>query len=80
MEYVCPLCNGLKDIEILCELCGKPMKDKGPIVNFLDEYSPYLSNDITQVVDGAKHNNCTHVFKCSACGYFKNVEIARIKI
>lgn len=77
MEYVCPLCNGIKEINEICEKCGSNMINEGPLVNFLDEYSPYLSNDITQLVDGAEHDKCMHLFVCKKCELDKRIEIER---
>lgn len=80
MDMVCPLCNGIQEILDECEYCNGKMVDEGPLVNYLDEYSPYLSNDITQLVDGAPHDKCMHLFKCSECEFDKRVEIQRVRI
>lgn len=78
MELVCPLCNGLKEINYECNECKALMVDEGPIVNYLDDYSPYLSNDITQLVDGAPNDKCMHLFTCNKCNKDKRIEIKRI--
>lgn len=80
MDMVCPLCNGIQEIIDHCENCGGKMIDQGPIVNYLDDYSPYLSNDITQMVDGAPHDKCMHLYKCENCDHDKRVEIERVRI
>lgn len=77
MDLICPLCNGLYKINIICPLCFSSMKDSGPVVNYLDDYSPYLLDDITSKVDGVSSNKCVHLFKCSRCKYDKKVEIER---
>ncbi len=79
MELICPVCNGLEQPNIECPQCGDMMVDKGPIVDYLDDYSPYLSNDITQLVDGAPHDKCTHLYQCESCGIDKRIEISRIE-
>ncbi|RKD31457.1 hypothetical protein [Thermohalobacter berrensis] len=80
MELVCPLCNNLEEYTMECPMCKENMMDEGPIVNYLDDYSPYLPKDITQLVDGAEHDKCVHLFRCKGCNYDKRVEIKRIKI
>lgn len=53
------------------------MIDRGPEVNYLDDYSPYLLDEITSKVDGVKRDECLHVFKCSNCGRLQNYSIER---
>lgn len=80
LELVCPLCNSLTQYEVKCHRCGNYMCDQGPIVNYLDDYSPYLSRDLTQLVDGASHDKCVHLFKCKKCYYDKRIEIDRVRM
>ncbi|MBS4535211.1 hypothetical protein GOQ29_06200 [Clostridium sp. D2Q-14] len=80
MDMVCPLCNGIKEEIEECSYCGGKMVDEGAIVNYLDDYSPYLSNDITQKVDGAPYDKCVHLFKCEKCGKDRRVEVQRVNI
>lgn len=67
MNLICPLCNGLKEYTYLCNSCNSQMKDVGPVVDYLDEYSPYLSKDLTQLVDKAPSENCIHLLSCEKC-------------
>lgn len=78
MDLICPLCNGIKNISLICKECGKEMNDEGALVNFLDSYSPYLSNDITVLVDGAPANKCMHLFQCTLCNNDEKYEVERI--
>ncbi|QZY57242.1 hypothetical protein [Crassaminicella profunda] len=80
MEYVCPICNGMATYLLRCPHCGKQMENRGTVVEFLDDYSPYLAMDITQLVDGAAHDQCVHLFYCEECKYDKRVSIQRIKM
>ncbi|WP_425447085.1 hypothetical protein [Dethiothermospora halolimnae] len=80
MELLCPVCNGLEEPQIVCKVCNSAMEDKGPLVDYLDDYSPYLSNDITQQVDGVAHDKCVHIYKCQNCGKDKRVIINRVKV
>ncbi|AFS77991.1 hypothetical protein Curi_c09750 [Gottschalkia acidurici 9a] len=78
MNLICPLCNGLVDRKMKCLRCVEKMKDNGPLVDYLDSYSPYLSRDITQLVDGVAHDECIHIFQCDRCGYDKKMVVQMI--
>lgn len=80
MEYVCPICNSLYSYIVKCPNCGRQMEDMGVIQDYLDDYSPYLSMDITQKVDGAPATACTHLFYCVECKNDKRVAIEKILI
>lgn len=78
MDLVCPLCNGMYEVEYLCPYCSNTMTDKGALVNYLDDYSPYLLDDISHQVDGAPYDKCVHLFFCPYCKTDKRVEIDRV--
>lgn len=80
MEFLCPLCNGLERRIILCEKCGNPMKDKGAIQEFFDDYSPYLDLDITRNIDGVATDQCLHLFGCENCGEIKEIAIGMVEL
>lgn len=79
MELICPLCNGLINYEVNCPTCGSEMSNQGPVVDYLDEYSPYLSNSITQKVDGVPQDQCVHLYQCEKCNRDKRIIIDRVK-
>lgn len=74
--HICPLCNGLIQYERNCSKCGAPMEVLDRIENYYDNYSPYLSYNITDMNDGDPFDICTHVLVCRNCN---NKEILRIK-
>lgn len=80
MAKICPLCNGLYAVKEKCPICSKVMEDKGPIINYLDDYSPYLLDDISSSVDGVDEVKCLHLFHCSNCNNDHRVVINRKKI
>jgi len=80
MQLICPLCNNVNKYSQMCPLCKSNMVDEGPVVDYLDDYSPYLSRDITQLVDGAPYDKCVHLYKCEHCGYDKRIEINKVMI
>lgn len=77
MRSVCPLCNGLYNIQYNCIKCNSPMEDKGAKVNYYDDYSPYLLDEITNKADGVNRDECVHFFICPNCGYKANYSIER---
>ncbi len=80
MKTVCPLCNGLYNVDYNCPKCNGVMVDKGPEVNYMDNYSPYLLDEITHLVDGVKNDKCVHIYQCSNCNYKKRYSIERKNI
>ncbi len=77
MELICPLCNGLYTIQYNCPKCNNTMEDQGAKVNFYDDYSPYLLDEITSKVDGVRGDRCIHIFLCPNCGYESEYVIER---
>jgi hypothetical protein len=77
MDLVCPLCNGLKNIEVLCNICNKNMNDGGIVSDYYDDYSPYLPISITGRIDGYPSSQCVHLFYCTKCGRDKRIAIQK---
>lgn len=80
MEYLCPLCNGLKEVVKYCSKCGSLMKDDGRVQDYYDDYSPYLSYVLTDVLDGEPSGICQHIFTCTVCGKQDHNNINKIVI
>ncbi|WP_242837237.1 hypothetical protein [Alkaliphilus transvaalensis] len=78
MEEVCPICNGMNSYIVECPKCGGGMTARGAIQDYYDDYSPYLSKEITQQVDGVAHHCCLHIFFCEKCGADQRVPIKTI--
>jgi len=53
------------------------MEDQGAKVNYYDDYSPYLLDEITNNVDGVNSEKCIHIFLCPNCGYQADYVIER---
>ena len=70
---VCPVCNGFQQINEKCPACQKKIEDQGRMMDFFDEYSPYMSIDQMKLEDGlpndGKKGQCPHLLKCSQCGH-----------
>lgn len=67
---ICPLCNGLRNIDIFCSDCGNILEDMGRLMDYFGDYSPYMEIDQMKLVDGYDDYNshqCPHLFFCSLC-------------
>lgn len=77
---ICPICNGLRTINIRCKHCGNEMLDRGKVMDYYDDYSPYMDIELMKMEDGyldthAQHK-CPHLYSCQNC---LNDEIVFIK-
>lgn len=73
--YICPVCNGMIDYVKDCDRCGARMDVMDRVENYYDDYSPYLSYELTDSNDGDPHNQCSHISFCPNCG---NREVLRV--
>lgn len=64
MEYVCPLCNGMSQLQTTCSICGETLEDGGAVFDYLGPYSPY---DLAPRMKQGEHQ-CTHLLVCTNCG------------
>ncbi|WP_281976132.1 hypothetical protein [Halobacillus litoralis] len=68
----CGLCNGWAESERHCPRCNGMMIDQGRVTDFFDDYSPYLDQKYTDLVDGELYSSvaeqCVHLFVCEDCG------------
>jgi len=53
------------------------MDDQGAVVNYHDNYSPYLLDEITNNVDGVRKDQCLYLFRCTDCGFEESYVIQR---
>jgi hypothetical protein len=68
---ICPICNGLREMYLLCTHCGEQMVDSGRLIDFFDDYSPYMEIDLMKMEDGFPDTNsgqkCPHLYTCPSC-------------
>lgn len=68
---VCPICNGLRTLQIMCEKCGGQLVDSGKLMDYYDNYSPYMDIDLMKLEDGFSdtysHQKCPHLYCCPHC-------------
>jgi transcription elongation factor Elf1 len=68
---ICPICNGLREIELICTNCGSSMMESGRLMDFYDDYSPYMEIDLMKLEDGYPDTNsghkCPHLYQCPSC-------------
>lgn len=77
MEILCPLCNALKEANVVCSDCNTFMYDAGSVEDYIDSYSPYLDKNITQILNSTNPGSCVHIFKCKQCGKDTRKSIAK---
>lgn len=68
---MCPVCNGLTEIPQSCPNCANSMEECGKTVDYLDDYSAYMDQQLLEKVDGLSHEEsnryCLHLYHCAAC-------------
>ena len=56
---------------LLCTHCGEQMVDSGRLIDFFDDYSPYMEIDLMKMEDGFPDSNsgqkCPHLYTCPSC-------------
>lgn len=75
---ICPVCNGLFEYIKYCPNCGTRMNVMDRVENYYDNYSPYLSYELTDLNDGDIGYICSHVCYCSNCGNKERINIRNI--
>ncbi len=68
---VCPVCNGLRELNFICSNCGNQMTESGRLMDYYDDYSPYMEIDLMKMEDGYKdtksEHKCPHLYFCTNC-------------
>ncbi|MFX3624169.1 MAG: hypothetical protein ACE3JP_09035 [Ectobacillus sp.] len=68
---MCPICNGLSNEAYICPSCSGQLRDCGKTVDYLDDYSAYMDQQLLEKVDGLSHEEsntyCLHLFYCAQC-------------
>ncbi|WP_342430156.1 hypothetical protein [Neobacillus sp. FSL H8-0543] len=68
---VCPVCNGLREVYLICANCGDPMIESGRLMDYYDDYSPYMEIDLMKMEDGyldtKSGQKCPHLYCCPSC-------------
>ncbi|NEY70821.1 hypothetical protein [Bacillus mesophilus] len=68
---ICPICNGFESSETTCKQCQSVMEDKGRVIDYFDDYSPYMEIDGMKKIDGyeqtLQQHQCAHLLYCNHC-------------
>lgn len=75
---ICPVCNGLFEFIKYCPRCGGRMDILDRVENYYDNYSPYLSYELTDLNDGDTRSVCSHICRCQKCGFKDTAAIRNI--
>jgi hypothetical protein len=77
---ICPLCNGFYELHLYCTQCDGKLEEKGKVMDYFDDYSPYMEIDMMKQFDGypttLHEHMCAHLFYCPSC---QNEEVRFIK-
>lgn len=77
---ICPICNGISDLEVYCKNCNYVMEEKGRLMDFYDDYSAYMEIDQLKLEDGYpttySNKQCPHLYYCNHC---ENEQVVLIK-
>jgi hypothetical protein len=76
--HICPISNGLMDYIKYCSRCGERMEVLDRVENYYDDYSPYLSYELTNLNEGDSKYKCSHFCFCPSCGTRDIIEIRNI--
>jgi hypothetical protein len=70
LSYLCPVCNGLDQLQASCRSCGGAAEDCGKASDYYGPYSPYRPIDELKLTNGfpdlAQHQ-CYHALYCPSC-------------
>lgn len=77
---ICPICNGLRQIEKNCPNCHAQLEDQGKVSDFLDPYGHYNDIETVKSADGypetVEDKICPHLMVCTNCGH-ENVKFVQ---
>ena len=70
---MCPICNGLRELENYCTVCGTALVNSGKVSDFLDPYGHYNDEETVKMGDGypntEKDQICPHLMSCNRCNH-----------
>ncbi|AIE59229.1 hypothetical protein [Bacillus methanolicus] len=77
---ICPICNGFKTLHLKCPKCNSELEESGRIMDYYDDYSPYMMIDHLKLEDGYpttySNHECPHFFYCPKCE-FSDIELIK---
>jgi uncharacterized protein YbaR (Trm112 family) len=68
LSSICPVCNGMQELQTNCPVCSQRMCDHGKLSDLLGPYSPYEMNNTSLTnQEGDEHELCLHLLNCPDC-------------
>jgi len=67
---LCPVCNGIVDLQVPCLSCGGTVTDCGRLSDWTGPYAPYEPADVQAVSSASlmqSEAGCCHAVYCSSC-------------
>lgn len=69
-QLLCPVCNGLNQLNARCPQCGEDLNDQGPVQHFYGPYSAYRPIEDIKKTNGfsdMENGQCIHLTVCTLC-------------
>lgn len=70
MEHLCPVCNGLTQLNADCPNCGDEFLDQGSIIEYFGPYAPYQDLEAFELTGSLLEpdlQRCIHIANCTQC-------------
>ncbi|MBP3951474.1 hypothetical protein [Bacillus suaedae] len=68
---MCPVCNGMAQIDVHCQQCQQPLIDYGRTMDYGEKYDAYLPIDLKKendsIPDDLINEQCPHYVTCTNC-------------
>jgi hypothetical protein len=83
MNEICPVCNGLYEINELCSRCETEMDQAGKIEDYYGPYSPYAEKDAFVLENNILYqadNSCIHLCICPLCNNLQYTSVKLISV
>ncbi|MCK0470320.1 hypothetical protein [Halalkalibacter sp. APA_J-10(15)] len=68
---MCPVCNGLNELNETCKHCHTILVDHGRMMDFGEKYDAYLPIEMKKldngIKDDQKEEKCAHIVACPTC-------------
>lgn len=74
---ICPVCNALILLDVLCPKCGSAAEDEGRWSDWSGPYAPYEPTiaAVADVAEIANESICQHSVHCTCCQFPFTVDI-----
>ncbi len=76
MQRICPVCNGLSQLDAVCHRCQSDMEDRGQLESYYGPYAPYEEDELLSTSTITPYEtSCPHVAYCTECGAVERIQV-----